>query len=154
MATHKKHKMNPNSLKNLEKGKIKKGEVRNPRGGAANLNRLPALKRFTKVEVAAVFTELLNRTVDELEAIATDKQETILRGVVARALIRDKSKGDFVNTGRILDRILGRSDQPLNVNGNMVNTDVTLDLTRLDNKGAEKLYALLSEAGADEKTGS
>jgi len=151
MGIHKQHKMNPKSLANLEKGKIKKGEVRNPRGGATNLNRMPGLKRFTKVEVAAVFTELLHKTVDQLEAIATDKNETILRGVVARALIRDKSKGDFVNTERILDRILGKSDQPLNVNGSMVNTDLTLDLTRLDNKGAQKLYALLCEVGGDAK---
>lgn len=154
MATiHKAHNMHPNSLKNLEKGKFKKGQVGNPRGCAGNLRRVPALKKYTKEQLLNILNELLTLTMDELAELINNPETPVIKVIIARAFERDKAKGDLLNLDRILDRIYGRATQDVNVSGTMLNKDLSIDVDQLDTDDAKKLYDLLTKAenasGAD-----
>ena len=146
------HRMHPNSLKNLEKGKIKKGEVRNPRGCPSNLH-VPALKKYTKEKLLEIMSELLTKTIDELVGLINDPKTPALVVIIARAFERDKAKGDLLNLERILDRIYGKATQDVNVSGTMLNKDLSIDVDQLNTDDAKKLYNLLEKAertnGAD-----
>lgn len=146
MATHRTHRMNPNSLKNLEKGKFKKGQVGNPRGGAANLHHVPALKKYTKEQLLNIMNDLLTKTIDELLELINNPETPALKVVIARALERDKAKGDLLNLDRILDRIYGKATQDVNVSGTMLNKDLSIDVDSLNADDAKKLYNLLEKA--------
>lgn len=145
MAVH------PNSLKNLEKGKFKKGQVANPRGGAANLYHVPALKKYTIDTLLDTLNSLMSMTIAELEEVIANPKSTALMVVVARSFIRDKSKGDLLNLERILDRIFGKPKQDMTLSGSMVNTDLNIDVKALSAAKAKKLYDLLREADNGKK---
>lgn len=113
-------KMNPNSLKNLEKGRFRKGVVTNPRGRAkqsigsvvAELKEL-GYSMPTTADITAAYKLILTLDEEELKARIGDKNQPMLIRVVARNILSGKG---FDIIERMLDRSIGRASQSINVN--------------------------------------
>lgn len=114
-----KHKMNPNSLKNLEKGKFKKGEVSNPNGGKKKSIRsvVDDMKaEGYSVPTASDIVEMYKATMglpeEALKTRINDKSQPMLVRIVAKNILGGKG---FDIAERMLDRSIGRASQSMDI---------------------------------------
>lgn len=106
-------KMNPNSLKNLEKGRFKKGVVTNPRG-RQKLSIGTVVEELksqgytvpTASEIATMYKVILALDEGELKARIGDTSQPMLVRIVARNILGGKG---FDIIERMLDRSIGRA---------------------------------------------
>ena len=100
--------MNPKSLKNLEKGRFKKGVVTNPLGAGAHNKELKAVRALTHKEVGEVATMILQGNLAGLRAIKDDSNASALKVWFAAVAVKGITRGDYTALGALLDRILGK----------------------------------------------
>ena len=125
--------MNPKSLKNLEKGKWKKGQSGNPIGAAAHNPELREVRALTHKEVAEIATMILQGNLDGLKAIKDDKQASALKVWFAAVAVKGITAGDFTALSALLDRILGKVPEQYkiesqNENKNSVSVQVVREM--------------------------
>lgn len=103
---------NPNSLANL-----KPFQAGNPGGPGREPGYRKQMREYTKKHICKVFNEMCEMTVNEIEKIGSDKDETELRSIVARVMMRCRAKGEFGDLNMILDRIIGKVPQKTELTG-------------------------------------
>lgn len=116
-----KKKINPASLANLRPAK--KGEVRNPKGGAGPKNALYKVQRLTCLEVAECGSLVLQNNIHELQKIVSDSfgddpkvgnpdaEHSALKVWMARVAIKGIAKSDPVMLDTFLNRVIGKVEQ-------------------------------------------
>ena len=62
-------------------------------------------------DVTAVLTELISQSVEELRAIAKDKNTPALRSCIATAVLKDKENGNLAAVNFLTERLFGKAVQ-------------------------------------------
>ena len=87
---------------------FKKGEVRNPLGAGAHNKELKAIKKLTQKELAEVATLILRNNVEELKAVGTDPDSSVLKVWICSVAAAAIKRGDALALNVLLDRIVGK----------------------------------------------
>lgn len=103
-------------MKNLKPAK--KGEVRNPNGARAHNGLKAQLKKLTTKELADMIELVMTKPVSELQKIAQNPQEISLKVGIASAMVRMINKGDFDTLERMLQRVVGKVKDEVDLNHN------------------------------------
>lgn len=104
------------SLANLRP--VKKGEPsRNPKGRQIENPEMKKIKNLTREELVEVGSLVLKGSVDELRAIAKDGKATALKCMVAAVAVRTISKGDPQALDALLNRLIGKVKEHIEVDG-------------------------------------
>lgn len=107
---------NPNSKKNLKP--VSKGEVRNPKGAKAHKGLKQSLKRLTTEELKNLIELVITQPVSELQKIAQDPTNSALKVGIASAMVKMINKGDFVTLESMLQRVVGKVKDEVDLNHN------------------------------------
>lgn len=99
--------------KNLTKGLIKKGEVRNPLGGGAHNPHIRALKHITQKEYADVIQMALDNNRKGIEKIIKDQSTSLLKLGIAKCLLNAVNQSDFSILHAIIEKIIGKPTQKI-----------------------------------------
>jgi len=113
--------MSPNSLKNLEKGRFKKGVVTNPHGRQKR-SISSVVEEFkaqgyaipTAIDIAEVYKAILAIDEEGLKVCIGDKSQPMLVRIVARNILGGKG---FDIIERMLDRSIGKAAQAIELSG-------------------------------------
>lgn len=108
---------NPNSLKNLEATKFKKGQSGNPDGARKHNPIKRTIKRLTLKELKDLSCLLLDGDVEALKRIAKDPKTRSIKAMVASVAYRIVVKGDAQALNILLDRLVGKVPSPVRVSG-------------------------------------
>lgn len=114
-----KRKMNPNSLKNLELGKFKKGHSGNPRGPRKKSIR-SVVDEFkaqgyaipSAADICDMYRATLALDEEALKARINDKSQPMIVRIVAKNVLGGKG---FDIAERMLDRSIGRATQSMDI---------------------------------------
>lgn len=93
----------------LKPYEFKPGESGNPNGRPPGAGK--EIRKYTRQLIGETVTKLLEQTCDELEETAKRKDTPAIEATVARVILKCKSKGEFTDLDRILDRIIGKVPQ-------------------------------------------
>lgn len=115
--TSTKKQRHPNSLKNLESCKFKKGQSGNPLGGQKHNPELRAIRRMTKTEVAEVGAMVLDKNIVGLQEIAKNPTSSALKVWMASVAVKGIQRGDMTALNGLLDRLVGKADQAIQLTG-------------------------------------
>lgn len=131
---------NPKSLKNLKN--FPKGVSGNPLGAAhPNYDRTSSvMKRLTAKEVKELSYLILNGDIEELQAIAKNKKERVVKVMLAAIAVKIISKGDANALDILLNRLIGKVANPIrlgNTDGSPIGEVVRVNVT-LPSNGREK----------------
>lgn len=108
---------NPNA-KPPKQHQFKKGKSGNPLGGKIHNKELKAIRRMTQEDVAEIGQLILEGNLEKLAAVKEDKAASVLKVWFCSVAIKAISKGDAAALSVILDRIVGRVKEKLEVTGN------------------------------------
>lgn len=127
-------------LKNLKP--FPKGVSGNPLGaGHPNYDRTSSvMKRLTAKEVKDLSGLILLGDIAELQAIAKDKKEKVIKVMLAAVAVKIISKGDANALNILLDRLIGKVANPIrlgNTDGSPIGEVVRVNVT-LPSNGREK----------------
>jgi hypothetical protein len=103
-------------MKNLKPAK--KGEVRNPNGGRAHNGLKAQLKKLTTKELSDMIELVMTKPVSELQKIAMNPNEISLKVGIASAMVRMINKGDFETLEKMLQRVVGKVKDEVDLNHN------------------------------------
>lgn len=114
-----KRKINPNSLKNLEKGKFKKGQSGNPKGqpkksirSVVDDMKAEGYSVPTANDIVDMYKATMNLPEEALKARINDKSQPMLVRIVAKNILGGKG---FDIAERMLDRSIGRASQTMDI---------------------------------------
>lgn len=108
-------KLSPNSLANLVK--VKKGQVLNPEGGRSHDPQIRAIKRLTQQELAEVGALVVKGSIAELQKISKDPNASALKCMIAAVAHRTITRGDPTALDKLLDRLVGKVKEQIEVTG-------------------------------------
>jgi len=100
-------------IDNLKPFQFKPGHKGGPGRPPDKLGR--ELRQLTQDEFRDIATMVLRGDLDEVEEIADDRTQPILKAMIARSIMTAYHKGDFYQFDAILNRIIGRVSQTVNV---------------------------------------
>lgn len=121
----------PKITEEFKKQQFKKGQSGNPKGGPKIPDTMKKLKSLTEAELVEVGTVLLKGKLSELKALAKDPHTTVIQAMVAGMALKAISRGDSPAFNAIMDRLLGKVKENLNLSGNIGGTSrVVLMLPR------------------------
>jgi hypothetical protein len=115
--------IHPNSLKNLEKGRFKPGEVSNPEGGRAVNPEMRKIRKLTTEEVVEVGSFLLSNNILALQRMTEDalanpdSEHSALKIWIARVVLTGSRKGDAYALEVVLNRLIGKVAEKMNFEG-------------------------------------
>lgn len=120
----------PKQLKNLKN--FPKGVSGNPLGaGHPNYERTSSImKRLTAREVKDLSGLILNGDIEQLQAIARNKKEKVIKVMLASVAVKIISKGDAGALNILLDRLIGKVPNPIRL-GNTDGTPIA-DVVRVN----------------------
>lgn len=116
---------NPNPKPPPKHGQIKKGEVRNPRGGNAHNPALKALRKLTIDSYRQIIELVVSCDLEAIKKIASDPESTGLQVGIAVAFLKAIKNGDYTVIERIAERIIGKIPEQITINPLTVNARVT-----------------------------
>jgi hypothetical protein len=93
-----------------------KGVSGNPLGAKLRNPELMAIRRLTSVEVAEIGTLMLEGNIEKLQALATDKEASVLKVWIAALIVKSMNKGDSTTFNAIMDRIVGKPKERIDIN--------------------------------------
>jgi hypothetical protein len=96
---------------------FKPGVVTNPRGGGAHNPSLKAVRRLSQMQIAELGTMILEGNIDSLKAVEKDPAASVLKVMIASVSIKAINKGDHSALAAILDRIVGKPKQVVEMSG-------------------------------------
>lgn len=117
----------------------KKGEVRNPLGAGSHNPMVKRIRALTLNELAEIGTLLLDKTEDELKAIATDPAEKMTRKWMASVAYDSfkRKKHEFLFS--YLDRLVGKIPQQIN----SINVHIVEQMKSYENMDRKQLVEQL-----------
>lgn len=122
-------------------GRIKKGQVRNPKGSSAKARTLSKIRRLTAEQLAEVTSLLLTGNRNNLSDVGADPNATFLQVWTAKLLAESIKKGDIAIYRAIMDRVVGLPKQTVNLGGEPGGEPVRVDTETREQKEA-RLAAL------------
>jgi len=96
------------SLKNLEKGRWKKGQVTNPNGRPKTPPDLVEVAKLSRNHVKLKFTQFMAYDIEKLESILRDKKRTTFDHMIGRIVLLSIRDGDHRRLEFLLDRLIGK----------------------------------------------
>jgi len=96
---------------------IKKGMVLNPRGGQAHNADVRRIRKLTASEIAEVMTLILDHNLEKLSALVKDPESSVLKVWIARIAIESLKKGDAYQLNVLLDRVIGKAKEKIELTG-------------------------------------
>jgi len=110
---------------NVTKNKIKKGEIRNPKGRPKNLQTQLKKEGLAASQITAIILEMLAMTREEIDAIVKNPKSKSFELLLAAAIKKGVSKGDLTQIfGQALQRALGAPKQEIETNVRQINISV------------------------------
>lgn len=88
------------------------------RGRKKGIFNTDGFEKLSSSDMALLFSELLQLNVEELQKIASDKNEPIIRSGMARALIKDGTRGVTYTLQSMFDRMFGKARQQTDITSN------------------------------------
>lgn len=96
---------------------IKKGEVRNPTGRPRVPAYMKTANKLTKVRFQEILHKYCNHNLEDLKMAYINKKTPALDLVVIKVLIEAIRKGDEKKLGFLLDRMIGKVKEEIEVTG-------------------------------------
>jgi len=110
---------------NVTKNKIKKGEIRNPKGRPKKLQTQLKKEGLAASQITAIILEMLAMTREEIDAIVKNPKSKSFELLLAAAIKKGVSKGDLTQIfGQALQRALGAPKQEIETNVRQINISV------------------------------
>jgi len=110
---------------NVTKNKIKKGEIRNPKGRPKKLQTQLKKEGLAASQITAIILEMLAMTREEIDAIVKNPKSKSFELLLASAIKKGVSKGDLTQIfGQALQRALGAPKQEIETNVRQINISV------------------------------
>ena len=100
--------MKPGDKRLLNLRPAKKGEVRNPLGGASHNKALKGLRRFTNEYLKELIELAVMGNMQGLVNIIKDPDAPAIKVGIAKSLVQAITKGDWAVLERIVERIVGK----------------------------------------------
>lgn len=94
-----------------------KGETRNPKGSSAKARNVGKIRALTAAQVAEIGSLILTGTRDDLTAVGADPGAPFIQVWFAGLAIKSLQKGDASIFKAILDRIVGKPKESVEVTG-------------------------------------
>lgn len=115
---------------------FKKGQSGNPNGRGPNiLNN--AMQKLTREELEDIANVIIKGKREDLKKVLEDKNSSVIKLMFASSVMRIMKEGDTDGLDKILNRLIGKVKDTLDVNGSgLVPTTVVLKLP--DNGRASK----------------
>lgn len=110
--------------------KFEKGNNANPRGAGAHNKDVKAIRRLTHEDVAQVGSLILDGNVEKLKEVQMDPTTTVLKVWMCSVAIKAINKGDAQALNALLDRIVGKSKEHINVVSTVVNANAEISLQK------------------------
>lgn len=108
-----------------------KGKSGNPEGSRAHKPEKRALRNLTEQELSKVMNLVLFSTPAQLQE-AVNQNPTVLKATIASALAKGIKNGDLTNLMILVDRLLGRVKERLEISrGGMSEDELDTELTRI-----------------------
>ncbi len=82
------------------------------------------LYECSKEDVTEVLTELISKSVEELEKIKNDKTTIALRACIASAIIKDRKTGSVYGVNYLVERLFGSVVQKIETGININTSDM------------------------------
>ena len=97
--------------------RFKPGVSGNPMGRAIASPEVLRMQRMTREELSSCASWLIKGNLKELGKISTDPKSSILHVMIARMAMKAISKGDEKTFNAIMDRVVGKPKEMLEVSG-------------------------------------
>lgn len=97
---------------------FKKGNKANPIGAKAHNGLKAQLKKLTTQELSKMIELVMTKSVLDLQKIAQDPREIALKVGIASAMVRMINKGDFDALEKMLQRVVGKVKDEVDLNHN------------------------------------
>lgn len=124
----------PKTTKHLKPHQFKPGQTGNPDGGRRHDPIKRALKNITQKSLRRVLKAILKGNLANLEAIAEDPKSSVLEVGVASAAARAVREGDYGIIERLIERIVGKIPDEVNLNSRNLNISAKAKLTKEEAK--------------------
>ena len=108
------------------KPRWKKGESGNPKGRPVSTPEQLRLTRLTKTELTEIGSYIVKGDKTELKKIVDDPTTSILKSWIASIAIKGIASGDMDALNKLLERIVGKVKEEVEVSGNAVSVVVGL----------------------------
>lgn len=108
---------NPDIKKHAKKAGWQKGQSGNPKGSSGVARLGGDIKRMSVEQIAEVGSIILQGDMATLYALADDPTTTGLKGWTAKLVVQSMEKGDSATYERILNRIVGRVKDVIEISG-------------------------------------
>lgn len=95
---------------------------------------------FSKDDLRTAIETLAWQTEDEINQILADELKPIILHVVARAYLTGAKSGDFVRVKELVEYIIGKPTQHLELDANVSQTDSLVDLSFLPDDLLQQVY--------------
>lgn len=127
------------------KGGFTKGQSGNPNGRPLLPEELKKAYKLTQKDVMEKLTKYLHKDMDEIEKIATSKSSLAMDAIVCKVIHEANKRGDEKRLDFLLNRIIGKVDNTVNLNGNL-NTTQEIDYSKFSDKELETFRKLVNKA--------
>jgi hypothetical protein len=117
----------------------KPGQSGNPTGQHIVSKEVLRMQRLTKEELATCASWLVKGNKDDLARIVNDPNSSIISVMIASLAIRAISKGDFLTFNAILDRVVGKPKEMVELSGKDGGPIVTQRVTEQDLRAIREL---------------
>ena len=97
---------------------IKKGDVLNPRGAASHNPDLKAVRRMTHDDVSEVGQLIVEGNIEKLKSAKDDPSSSVLKVWFCSVAIKAIDRGDAGALSVLLDRIVGKVKEKVEVTSN------------------------------------
>lgn len=134
----------PKTTKHLKVHQFKPGQSGNPEGGRAHNPIRRALRNLTVESYREVINLVCTGNPDALRELIEDPKTSALQVGVGIAFLKAMKAGDYATIERIVERIVGKIPDELNVNSNNRNVNANLS-GKLDPGKVKAAIAALEE---------
>lgn len=110
--------------------KFQKGNCANPRGAGAHNKEVKVIRRLTHDDIAEIGSLILDGNVEKLKEIQTNPATTVLKVWMCSVAIKAINKGDAQALNALLDRIVGKPKESLNLVSTVISANTEINLNQ------------------------
>jgi hypothetical protein len=97
----------------------KPGQSGNPAGGPKDPPEIKKIKNLTKIELIEVANLIIKGNLDELMDLKDNPDASVLQVMIAGVAIRVMKKGDMTALDILLNRLIGKVKDEIDINGDI-----------------------------------